>query len=69
MTKTRWERLIERVKRGETTDADARVLALVRQTLEALAVAYPNGGEYYAPLARVLRLHNRMEKGESDAHT
>lgn len=62
-----WKTLLERVKAGKTTESDALFLAMLRRALEDLANAYPGGGDYYAPLARVLRMQNMMEADAVEA--
>jgi hypothetical protein len=58
-----WDGIIERVKHGETTESDAQFLTMLRRALQLLADAYPGGGNYYAPLARVLQMQYQMEVG------
>jgi len=59
MQNTTWTTLIERVKQGETTEADARVLTQVRQAVEALDGTYP-GADYYSSIGRLLALNARL---------
>ena len=56
-----WDAIIERVKRGETTEADAQALDLVRRALRNLDDHYPGDGGYFGALARVLQMHRQME--------
>ena len=58
-TETTWTTLIERVRRGETTAADANILTQVQQILEDLRAAYP-GWEYFPCIARLLALHAQL---------
>ena len=57
-----WNGVITRVKQGETDEDDAKLLLILRKALDALTKAYP--GNYYAPLAKVLRTHKQMTQWE-----
>ena len=56
-----WDAILERVKQGETTEADAHMLDLMRRALQNLDDHYPGDGGYFTALAQVLRVHRQME--------
>lgn len=64
-TETTWLTLIERVKLGETTVADADIVAQVQQAIADLRAAYP-GYEYFSCIGRLLALYQQLS-GEADA--
>ena len=58
-----WDGLLQRIKSGETDEDDAKYLLMLRKALDALTKSYP--GNYYAPLAIVLRMHKQMSQWDS----
>ena len=56
-----WDEILARVRQGETTEADAQALDLVRRALRNLDDHYPGDGGYFTALAKVLGVHRQME--------
>lgn len=63
-----WDAMIERVKWGETTVDDSKLLELVRTALDHLAQDYPGDGNYFSALGRLLKLHAQMSKDGDHAN-
>ena len=57
-----WDGLLTRIRQGETDEDDAKFLLCLRKSLDALTKAYP--GNYYTPLAQLLRVHKQMSQWE-----
>ena len=58
-----WDGIIKRVRQGETDENDAKFLLVLRKSLDALTKSYP--GNYYTPLAHLLRVHKQMSQWDA----